>query len=160
MRMVKTKRKRKPYSERTDLERIRSNWRKMEGLYHKEEWSSVVIRSAIATEIAINLVIREELTNKRKLEKDFVDSLLIWANGIQGKVTRLIRPLLTNPEDTRVFRDLSSMINDIKNERNSVAHSGQFKKKTTAIRIVNSSKEVIETLVGRYKGAFELKDIL
>lgn len=158
--MVKTKRKRKPYSERNDLERIRANWRKIERLYHKEEWSSVVTRSATATEIAINLVIREELTNKRKLEKDFVESLLRWANGIQGKANRLILPLLTNPEDTRAFRDLFSMINDINKERNSVVHSGQFKRQTTAIKIVNSSKEVIEALVGRYERNFVLKDIL
>jgi len=158
--VVKTKRKRKPYSERTDLEKIRSNWIKTEGLYHKGEWSSVVIRSAIVTEIALNLVIREELANKRKLEKDFVESLMIWANGIQGKVNRLIRPLLTNPEDSRVFSDLSSKVNNINKERNSVAHSGEFKRKATAIRIINLSKEVIETLVGRYKRNFELKDIL
>ena len=87
------KKKRKPYSERTDLEKITSNWKKISGLIGREEWSSAIVRAATAAEIATNLVVREELEVKRGLETDFVDHLLEWANGIQGKYQKLILPV-------------------------------------------------------------------
>lgn len=157
--MDKSKKQRKPYSERNDLEKIKSNWNKLKGLYDKKEWSSAIVRAATAAEIAANLVVREELVGKRNLEKDFVDSLLIWANGIQGKFDRLIFPLLKNPENSDIFNALKSKINDINKKRNSVVHGGQFMKKSTAKEIINLSKEVIETLVKPYKENFKLNDI-
>lgn len=159
MRIVKTNKKRKPYSERTDLQKIRSNWKKIDGLYSKDEWSSVIIRSATASEIAVNLMIREELVNKRELDENFVESLLRWANGIQGKIDRILRPLSVNSENPLVSKATKLKIRDINDERNSVVHQGQFKRKSTAKRIIKLSKEVIETLVNRYETDFELKDI-
>ena len=157
--MVKTKKKRKPYSERNDIEKIGANWRKMEALYQKKEWSSAVIRSAIASEIAINLMIREELVNIRKLDEQFVENLLKWANGIQGKIDRIIRPLSRDSKDPLVSSMIISKLRNINNERNSVVHEGQFKRRSTAKRIIMLIKEVIESLVKRYETDFKLKDI-
>ncbi len=83
----------KPYDERTDKEKIRSNWTKTCGLYLRGEHSMAVIRAATAVELAANLVVREELENNQKLPKEFVDSLMKWANGLVGKLNRLIIPI-------------------------------------------------------------------
>jgi len=154
--MVKNKKKRKPYSERSDIGKIKSNWNKTRGLYDRGEWSGAIVRAATAVEIAANLVIREELQVNRKLEKDFVDNLLIWANGIQGKLDRLILPISKGSNKHKIFTTAKIKIASINKERNSIAHSGQFKKKSTARHIISVSKEVIEILVQQYSADFSL----
>ena len=154
-----SKKQRKPYSERTDIEKIKSNWTKTWGLYGREEWSGAIVRAATAVEIAATLVIREELQVKRNLEKSFVDSLLIWANGIQGKLDRLILPSVKGSTKDKAFTAIKSKISNINKERNTIVHSGQFKKSETATRIIKLSKEVIEALVQPYSKGFTLKEI-
>jgi hypothetical protein len=46
--------KKKPYSERTDLEKIKSQWKKTTGFLERGEWSSAIVRAATAAEIAAN----------------------------------------------------------------------------------------------------------
>jgi len=157
--MDKSDKQKKPYSERNDLEKIEANWNKIRGLYNKKEFSSAIVRAATAAEIAANLIVREELVNKRNLEKDFVDNLLYRANGIHGKFKYIILPLSKYSDNADTLSALMSKINDINKERNSVAHSGQFKQKSTAKRIINLSKEVIETLVKPYEEGYKLKGI-
>lgn len=157
--MKSNKKARKPYSERTDIEKIESNWNKTRGLYDRGEWSGAIVRAATAAEIAANLVIREELQVKRGLEKELVDNLLIWANGIQGKIDRLILPISKISNKFRTFNAAKDKITNINKQRNSIAHSGQFKNKRTAKLIIVQSKEVIETLVQQYSEGFTLKDI-
>jgi hypothetical protein len=157
--MEVNKKQRKPYSERTDIEKIKSNWNKTIKLFQKKESSGTIVPAATAVEIAANLVIREELQVKKSLEKDFVDSLLIWANGIQGKFDRLILPIVQGSEKYDIFNAVKSKISAINKERNSIVHSGQFKKDNTALKIISLSKEVIETFVQQYKDNFKLKNI-
>jgi hypothetical protein len=49
--------------------------------------------AATASEIATNLAIRNEFEARSKFDADFVGSMLVWANGLQGKVSRLLKPL-------------------------------------------------------------------
>ena len=86
---------RKPYSERTDIERLESSWKKLQGLLDRDEWSAAITRAATAAEIAANIAVRHELQEKRQLEPEFVDHLLRWANGLAGKLDKLLRPLHT-----------------------------------------------------------------
>jgi hypothetical protein len=104
-------------------------------------------------------VVREELQVNRKLEKGFVDNLLIWANGIQGKLDRLILPISKGSNKHKIFTAAKTKIAGINKERNSIVHSGQFKKKNTAKHIIIVSKEVIEILVQQYSADFTLNAI-
>jgi hypothetical protein len=83
----------KLYSERTDLERLQSSWRKLQGLMSRGEWSAAITRTATAAEIAANIAVRHELEVQRKLEASFVDQLLMWANGLAGNLVKLLQPL-------------------------------------------------------------------
>ena len=130
-----TNKQRKPYSEKSDIEKIESNWKKVSGLFDREEWSSAIVRAATASEIATNLAVREELQVKRSLESEFVDSLLKWANGIQGKFDRLLLPVTKGTTIHNKFKKIKGGVTEINNERNAVVHSGQFKKKTTAEKV-------------------------
>jgi len=148
-----------PYTARTDIAKIKSNWTKLCGLLDREEWSSAILRAATASEIAANLAIREELQVKRKLDSDFVDSLLKWANGIQGKFDHLLLPMTKGTDVHNKFKIVNAKVKKIDNERNSVAHSGQFKKRSTAKKVALDAKEVIEMVVGEYHEGYRLMDL-
>ena len=80
----------KPYEERTDLEKCRSQWTKLQGLHTREEWSAAIVRAATAAEIAANYAIRTEFANQSALSAEFVNKMLAWANGLRGKLTNLL----------------------------------------------------------------------
>ncbi len=83
----------KPYEERTDLEKCQSQWTKLKGLHTREEWSAAIVRAATAAEIAANFAIRQELKTQSTISGDCANSLLRWANGLSGKIDRLLTPL-------------------------------------------------------------------
>ena len=146
----------KPYDERTDKEKIESNWKKTCGLYLRGEHSMAVIRAATTVELAANLVVREELENNQKLPKDFVDSLMKWTNGLVGKLKNLIIPITKGTEKEKFFTEIQKEIVDINNQRNGVAHRGEFKIKKTSSRIISEAHEIIEKLVQQYDKTFSL----
>jgi hypothetical protein len=47
----------KSYQERTDLQKIQSQWNKPGGLHSREEWSAAIVRTATAAEIAASFAI-------------------------------------------------------------------------------------------------------
>ncbi|HIF9355703.1 TPA: hypothetical protein ACX6RJ_003768 [Photobacterium damselae] len=151
--------KSKTYEERTDLEKIQSNWKKLSGLYKRKEWSSSVVRAATAAEIAANLVVREELENRKRIDAPFVNHLMVWANGIQGKYQKLIMVAVKGMQQEESFRDLSRKIAKVNQRRNLIVHCGHFDNSDTAHEIIMEAKEIIEVLVGCYTPNFELDDI-
>jgi hypothetical protein len=46
----------KPYAQRSDLEKIHSQWHKLSGLHTREEWSAAIVRAATAAELEPYLV--------------------------------------------------------------------------------------------------------
>lgn len=151
--------KKKPYSERSDIEKIESNWKKAQGLLDRNEWSSAVVRVATAAEIAANHYIREELQAKRNLEEEFVNNLLMWANGIDGKFRKLIVPLAKLDGTEKQVKALKKKVEEINDVRNLIVHSGQFKKGATAKRVAKEAREVIVGLVNPHKPEFTLSEI-
>lgn len=75
------------YNDRSDLDKLQSQWNKINGILARErEWSFAIIRAATAAEIAANIAVRQTFSLNSKFSGDFIDSLLIWANGIDGKL--------------------------------------------------------------------------
>lgn len=154
--MSASKKKKKPYDERSDVEKIESNWKKICGLWEREEWSSAVVRAATATEIAANLVVREEFIDTRGLDADLVDHFLRWANGIQGKFDKLIIPAIKGKDHEKAFKSLKKRVGDINGERNAIVHSGKFINKKDAKKIIAEAKEIITSMLEPYYDNFEL----
>lgn len=150
--------KRKPYEERTDLERIESQWRKLSGLHSREEWSAAIVRAATAAEIAANLVVRKEFSVRSEFDAKFVNGLLKWANGLSGKLDRLLLPLFVGTKkhsSLKKLRDVGEQINRI---RNDIVHRGIFCNETEAREIIAHSRKFVETLVRLYEPDFTLKE--
>jgi len=149
---------RKPYEERTDLEKCQSQWTKLQGLHSREEWSAAIVRAATAAEIAANYAIRNEFEHQSKLSKHFVDSLLKWANGLQGKIDKLLVPLLEGTRKAKVIGTLKPVSKEINKIRNAIVHRGEFLDEDEAVEPIKQARHFIEGLVHLYDPAFKLRD--
>jgi len=148
----------KPYAERTDLEKIQSQWYKLNGLHSRNESSAAIVRAATAAELAANFAIRKEFESKGQLSTEFIDSLLIWANGIAGKIDRLLIPLTKGEKHHKTVKKLKDISIKINKIRNSIAHQGEFCNPEESAAAIEQSKEFIETLLKIYDSSFELKE--
>lgn len=148
----------KAYEKLSDLENLRKQWRKLSGLHTREEWSAAIIRAATAAEIAANYAIRQELLSKRNLESEFVDNLLRWANGLSGKLERLLIPLTTKEIDKAdKIKKLRKLANDINQQRNSIVHQGEFCNDEEAKKAIGKAQEFIVGLVRLYDPSFDIR---
>jgi hypothetical protein len=147
----------KTYHHRTDLEKCRSQWRKLAGLYSRKEWSAAVVRAATAAEIAANYAIRKELGDQGRLSPKFIDNLLVWANGLSGKIDRLLAPLTEGGSRATAIRDLKGLARHISTNRNAIVHSGEFRNRDSATQVILKTKQFIEGLVRLYEPSFELR---
>lgn len=149
----------KKYEDRTDVEKIQSNWKKLSGLYSRGEWSSSIVRAATAAEIASNLVVREELENIKGIDEPFVSHLMVWANGIQGKFQKLILPAVEGKAYAQTFKQLSNDIGEINRIRNGIVHSGKFADSEPAFQVIEKARTVIQAFVCQYHPGFNLDEI-
>ena len=137
----------KPYSERTRLEQIESNWNKTTGLFRRSEYSTVAIRAATTVELAANLLIESELIENRNLPVPFVEGLMKWANGFMGKLDRLLIPIFQGTGVENQLKEVRKLSKDINDERNNVVHRGQFKQRATAMRLIQDAEIIVNSLV-------------
>lgn len=147
-----------PYWDRDDLERIQTQWHKLTGLHSREEWSAAIVRAATAAELAANFAIRAEFAARSQLDADFVNSLLRWANGLAGKIDRLLIPITTSQPKADAVRGLKPLSETINAKRNSIAHQGEFCNTGEATAIIDQTRAFIESLIRLYEPAFALKD--
>jgi hypothetical protein len=150
----------KPYNERTDIEKIHSQWRKLDGLHSEEQWSAAIVRAATAAEIAATYSIRQEFKSAAPdLDAKFVDSLLVWSNGIEGKFNRLLLPMTKGSPKHAVFKSLKTIAEEINKERNSIVHRGHFMNVSEAAAVIKKTKKLIEKMLHLYDPAFQLADL-
>lgn len=145
-----------PYEQRTDLERIQSQWRKINGLLGRKDWSAAVVRAATAAEIAVNLAIREEFSRRSEFDADFVNSLLKWGNGLGGKTRHLMLPLLIGTPTYEKVRALCRLANSINEKRNAIAHRGEFCDEDEATGLIGKCHDFVIGLVTIYSAEFLL----
>ena len=147
----------KRYEQRTDLEKIQSQWHKLTGLHSREEWSAAIVRAATAAEIAANLAVRQEFKSRSKFKAEF-NSLLRWANGLNGKINHVLVPLSEGSKKNKIFTKLRQDAENINRKRNAVAHQGEFCNVDESREVIEKARRFIETVVNIYDCGFKLKD--
>jgi hypothetical protein len=147
----------KKYDDRTDYEKIHTQWHKLTGLHSRLEWSAAAIRAASACEIAANLAIRVEFKDRANFSKSYIDSLLIWANGLDGKMKKLLLPMLSQAEKAE-FAGLQQLAETVNRGRNKIAHQGDFMDEEESKAVIEAARRFIEKLVKIYDSSFRLKD--
>jgi hypothetical protein len=149
----------KPYGKRTDLAKVQAQWHKLSGLHSSDEWSAAVVRAATAAELAANFAIRAEFKARSKFDDAFVNSLLKWANGLAGKLEKLLVPLSeTDETKLKAMKTLRSAAEKINRKRNAIAHQGEFCNEREATAIIEKTREFITALVHLYEPKFALKE--
>jgi len=149
----------KPYEHRTDIEKLKSQWHKLSGLHTREEWSAAIIRAATAAEIAANFAIRSEFSARSEFDDAFVDNLLHWANGLAGKLNRLLIPLSEGDKTKqKEIKRLCKIANEINKKRNAIVHQGEFCNENEAKETIAHTKDFITSLVKLYQHGFTLKE--
>jgi hypothetical protein len=148
----------KRYENRTDLEKIQSQWNKLTGLHSRDEASAAIVRAATAAEIAANFAVRTEFALRSNLSSDFVDSLLRWANGLDGKISRLLLTISEGSRRHKTFVKLKGNVEQINRKRNAIGHQGEFCNLRESEEIIEKTRHFIETVVRMYEPRFKLKD--
>ena len=149
----------KQYNARTDLEKVQSQWHKLSGLHTREEWSAAIVRAATAAEIAANFAIRTEFLARSEFEADFVNSLIRWANGLAGKLDRLVLPLCAKDDQRhKEMKRLNKIAQEISKKRNAIVHQGEFCGEKESLKTIAKTKEFITSLIQQYNKDFELED--
>jgi hypothetical protein len=144
--MGESKTKNIPYDKRSDDQKLVSNWNKARKLVDRCDWSAAIIRVATSAEIAANIYIRRFLMTTYSLPEGFADALLIWANGLDGKFKRLIKPAAECEGSWEQLRAVQRQIETLNRHRNSVIHSGRFKSQQDAEFVFERSLTIIKAL--------------
>lgn len=154
---MRKKLNKKAYSQRTDIEKISSQFTKLDGLHSREEWSAAVVRAATAAEIAANFAIRKEFEANSQFDEKLVNHFLKWANGIDGKLNRLLLPMVEGQNKLEHIEKICKSAKTINDKRNGIVHRGEFCDKKEAIKLINLSKNFVIILVSQYESNFDLK---
>lgn len=149
----------KDFEDLADIEKLQKQWHKLSGLHTREEWSAAVVRAATAAEIAANYAVRAEFEAQSDLDSEFVDSLMIWANGLAGKLSKLLLPITaSNKEKHKTISKLNDAATKINKKRNAIVHQGVFCGEDEATEIIELTREFINSLVKIYDQDFKLKE--
>ena len=150
--------KKKDYDKRSDVEKIESQWTKLSGLHTREEWSAAVVRAATAAELAANLAIRQEFAARSEFDAAFVDTLLRWANGLTGKLDRLLLPMLDGQPKHDSIEKVCRLARKVNDKRNDIAHRGVFCSQAEANAQIANCKKFVVGVVGHYVPDFDLHE--
>ena len=154
----KSIKKKKPYSQASDDEKVDRNWRKALGLFERGEYSVAIIRCGTCIELAVNFAVRQELVIERELPLPFVDSLLKSTNGLRNKYQNLFLPIMAEYEEYDALKRLwRTYIEQINQQRNAVAHSGEFRSRSTAEKVMTDTYNALTEIMRLYQLGNELK---
>ncbi len=148
--------KQPPYADRSDLQKIRSQWKKLTGLHGRDEPSAAIVRAATAVELSVNLAIRAEFANQSDLSPDAVTGMLRRANGLRNKMQNLLTPLVINRPNQAAVKKLCKEAEKINDARNEIVHSGFFSNRAKATTAIERCRRFINGLVGLYETDFEI----
>lgn len=149
-----------PYKQRDDLHKIQSQWTKLKGHHSREDWSAAVVRAATACEIAVNFAVRREYAAKDgQLDVDAVNAELMRANGLKGKLLKMLLPFVKEKPHNDAVRELKKLALSINDKRNLIVHSGEFCEEPEATALIEQCAQFVVGLVRVYEPEFTLREM-
>lgn len=143
-----------PYKQRTDEQKAETQWGKAVGLLNRSDWSAAVVRCVTATEISLNLAIRQEHADRGDLTPEQVDTELHNANGVGNKLG-MLRDLWGQAGEQKL-KQLRKLTESATKKRNRIVHSGEFCDEEEARTHAENCRQFVVELVSRYHPAFVL----
>lgn len=148
--------KRPPYADRSDLQKIRSQWKKLTGLHARDEPSAAIVRAATAVELSVNLAIRAEFAAQGELSAATVNGMMKRANGLRNKMQNLLTPLVIGRTNQAAVKGLGKAAEKINDARNDIVHSGVFSSRSASTTTIEQCRQFINSMVRLYEEDFEL----
>jgi hypothetical protein len=146
-----------PYNDRSDIDKIQSQWNKIGGLLSRRDWSAAIVRAATGAEIAANIAVRKRFEGST-FSAEFVNGLLKRANGIKGKFSGLIVPAEDDLARKAVLTTLEGLADNINNKRNAIVHQGAFSEEPEAHEVIGWARQIINGLVLPHHPGFTLQE--
>jgi hypothetical protein len=147
-----------PYNDRSDIDKLQSQWNKIAGLRSRRDWSAAIVRAATAAEIAANIAVRKRFEANSQFSPEFVNELLEWANGIKGKFSRLIVPSEKDKDRKKELKALEGIADKINGKRNAIVHRGAFAEEPDTVEVVGWARRIVEGLVLPHHPGFTLQE--
>lgn len=148
----------KPYDQRTDAEKVETNWIKTRGLFDREDWSMAIVRAAICLELSADLAVYVILRDKYERLK--IRSLLKACKGINKKFKDYILPSVAGTALEQETQELFGRASEVSGQRNKICHGGIFLDDVEATAHVATTYGVLIPFVQRYEPTFTLRPIL
>jgi hypothetical protein len=147
-----------PYDDRTDVDKLQTQWNKISGHRSRKDWSAAIVRAATAAEIAANIAVRKRFEVDSQFSPEFVNGMLEWANGIKGKFSRLIVPSEKDKDRKKELKALEAIADKINGKRNAIVHRGVFAEEPEMNEVVGWARQIIDGLIRPYHPGFVLKE--
>lgn len=148
----------KPYEQRTNAEKVETNWIKTRGLFDREDWSLAIVRAAICLELAADLAVYVILFEQYETAK--IKSLLRACRGINKKFKNYILPSAVGTDLEQATQSLFDRASEVSRERNRICHGGTFLNDAEATAHLATAHGVLVPLVRRYEPDFTLAAIV
>ena len=104
------------------------------------------------------MAIHEELAGERKLPLPFVERLLRNANGVHNKYNNIYLPIMDEYKEVAELRRLwSQKICKVNEERNAVAHRGEFRSKVKATEMMRHTPQALREILQLHDGGANIK---
>jgi hypothetical protein len=132
-------------SESRDDKKLESNWKKARNSFRRKDYAGAVVRVTTSAEIAANIYVRKFL-KPYNLPAGFVDELLLSADGLDGKLRRLIKPAAEHLGTWNDVKPLARSIARLDKARNGIAHEGAFKGPKAARASFDQALQTIRAL--------------
>jgi hypothetical protein len=98
-----------------------------------------------------------EFDRQSYLSARFVDSTLVWANGLAGKIDRLLAPLTHGTKRAKPVVQLKNLASEINSTGNAIVHRGEFRDEDEATEAIGKTRRFNEGRVQLYEPCFKLR---
>jgi hypothetical protein len=83
---------------------------------------------------------------------------LKWANGLDGKLNKLLIPMLKGDDKQVSIKKLGKLAKKINEKRNEIVHRGEFSDEKEATELIEKTKVFVLGIVQLYEPDFKLVD--
>jgi hypothetical protein len=87
-----------------------------------------------------------------------VDKLLWWANGLTGKLDKLLLPMLDGQAKHDGIKKLCYLARKVNHKRNAIVHRGVFCSQKEATALIANCRKVVVGVVAHYVPHFDLHE--
>jgi hypothetical protein len=141
----------RPYVDRTDEEKLQTQWIKANGLLQRRDWSAATVRIATAMEMSANITLSEVFVRAGRSRRNLKEALKWSLNGKLSEIEHHVgehhrsRIQAVTPRVLATYR-----------KRNRIVHQGEFCDPQETAEHTSTAMSLIQILMPIYRPTFTL----